>query len=73
MVTILLGCIVGVMCWDVIRHPWPAHQTVLHWLAAPDCDAARAVGLAPSNRGEPGYYNKHDGDDDGIACEVWPR
>jgi hypothetical protein len=44
-----------------------------HLLAAPNCDSARAVGLAPANRGEPGYWPDHDRDKDGIACEPWPR
>lgn len=44
-----------------------------HLLAAPNCDAARAVGLAPARRGEAGYYAAHDADGDGIACEPWPR
>ena len=44
-----------------------------HLLAAPNCDAARAVGLAPARRGQPGYYASHDADGDGIACELWPR
>lgn len=45
---------------------------VRHMLAAPNCDAARAVGLAPARRGEPGYWPKHDADDDGVACEPIP-
>jgi hypothetical protein len=44
-----------------------------HMLAAPNCDAARFMGLAPAHRGEPGYYPRHDRDKDGIACEPWPR
>lgn len=44
-----------------------------HLLAAPNCDAARSVGLAPAQRGQPGYWSKHDADNDGIACEPWPR
>jgi hypothetical protein len=44
-----------------------------HVAAARNCDAARAVGLAPALRGQPGYYPQHDRDNDGIACEPWPR
>lgn len=51
--------------------PWPPLTTLRHLAAAPNCDAARAVGLAPANRGEPGYWLKHDADRDGIACEPW--
>lgn len=46
-----------------------------HWrhrFAARNCDAARSVGLAPAYRGQPGYYARHDADNDGIACEPWP-
>jgi len=57
----------------VIFSPWPPMLTLKHIAAAPNCDAARAVGLAPARRGEPGYYLKHDRDNDGIACEPWPR
>jgi hypothetical protein len=35
------------------------------------CNDARAAGVAPIYRGEPGYRPEMDGDDDGIACEPW--
>lgn len=35
----------------------------------PNCDAARAAGAAPIQRGEPGYREALDRDGDGIACE----
>lgn len=34
-----------------------------------NCAAARAAGVAPLRRGEPGYRAKLDRDQDGIACE----
>jgi hypothetical protein len=34
-----------------------------------NCTAARAAGVAPLHRGEPGYRPKLDGDGDGVACE----
>ncbi|WKD60592.1 Excalibur calcium-binding domain protein [Corynebacterium ciconiae DSM 44920] len=34
-----------------------------------NCAQARAQGLAPLHRGEPGYRPGLDGDNDGIACE----
>ena len=37
------------------------------------CDEARAAGAAPIYRGSPGYRDGLDGDDDGIACEPYPR
>src|SRR5262245_33204568 len=47
--------------------PKPVWDHTRHMLAAPSCDAARAVGLAPALRGQPGYWPKHDADGDGIA------
>jgi hypothetical protein len=44
-----------------------------HLLAARNCDAVRAQGLAPARRGHPGYHEWLDRDQDGIACEPWPR
>lgn len=38
-----------------------------------NCDAARAAGVAPIYRGEPGYRPPLDRDNDGIACEPLPR
>ncbi|MFD8566193.1 excalibur calcium-binding domain-containing protein [Streptomyces sp. NPDC059639] len=38
----------------------------------PDCDAARAAGVAPLYRGEPGYSSDLDRDGDGVACEPYP-
>ncbi len=37
----------------------------------PGCDAVRAVGKAPLNRGEPGFREEMDGDGDGVACEPY--
>jgi hypothetical protein len=37
-----------------------------------NCDAARAAGVAPIYRGEQGYREGMDGDNDGIACEPYP-
>ncbi|MDQ2853118.1 MAG: excalibur calcium-binding domain-containing protein, partial [Actinomycetota bacterium] len=35
----------------------------------PNCAAARAAGVAPLHRGQPGYRSGLDRDHDGIACE----
>lgn len=35
----------------------------------PNCKAARAAGAAPLRRGDPGYREGLDRDQDGIACE----
>ena len=53
--------------------PWPRLTFLRHIASGPNCDAARAAGLAPAKRGEPGYWSSHDADNDGIACEPWPR
>src|SRR6266403_3948094 len=61
------------LCWAVLcQITW--HPLVLfkHIAAFPNCSAARAVGLAPARRGEPGYWSKHDADNDGVACENFP-
>ncbi|WP_155992448.1 excalibur calcium-binding domain-containing protein [Fodinicurvata fenggangensis] len=49
--------------------PWSLLTVGKHFAAAPNCTAARWVGLAPAKRGTPGYYRRHDRDRDGIACE----
>lgn len=35
----------------------------------PNCTAARAAGVTPLLRGQPGYASKLDRDNDGVACE----
>ena len=57
------------IAYQVITSPWPFGTTLRHLAAMPNCAAARAVGLAPSRRGQPGYWYRHDADSDGIACE----
>ena len=43
-------------------------------LSAPrNCAEARARGLAPARRGQPGYAPWLDADNDGIACEPYRR
>lgn len=56
----------------LVRSPWPADVTLRHYQARRNCDAARAVGLAPAYRGQPGYWQHLDADNDGIACEPYP-
>ena len=34
-----------------------------------NCNEARAAGVAPMFRGQPGYREDLDGDSDGVACE----
>jgi hypothetical protein len=64
--------VIMVSAWALIlRSPWPVTTLLRHLLAGPTCAAARGVGLAPARRGEPGYYDRHDADQDGIACEPY--
>jgi hypothetical protein len=71
-----LLALAGLSCFVLVLEswkPWPLTVTLKHLVAARNCDAARSVGLAPARRGEPGYWAKNDADNDGIACEPWPR
>lgn len=52
---------------------WSAADMAKHIVAFPNCSAARLVGLAPAYKGQPGYWPQHDRDDDGWACEPYPR
>ena len=72
--TLTLALVV-VLVWTLLKalSPWPPMSTISHLLAFPNCAAARAVGLAPARRGGPGYWSRHDADNDGVACEPWPR
>lgn len=66
-----VGAAVAAVCVALVTQPWPPLMTVRHVLAAPNCASARAVGLAPARRGQPGYWPQHDRDRDGIAGEPW--
>jgi hypothetical protein len=68
-----LAAVGGVLLALAAWKPWPLSVTLRHLAAARNCDTARSVGLAPAQRGEPGYWARNDADNDGIACEPWPR
>ncbi|AZQ68699.1 excalibur calcium-binding domain-containing protein [Silicimonas algicola] len=70
---ICVVAIISMLGWKFYVSQWPAWTTVRHMAAAPNCDFARMVGLAPSNRGQPGYYPRHDRNQDGVACEPFVR
>jgi hypothetical protein len=53
--------------------PWPSATTLKHIASFPNCDAARAVGLAPAIEGQPGCWPRHDAAKDGRSCEPWPH
>ncbi len=52
---------------------WRWDEMARHVASFPNCSAARAMRLAPAKGGEPGYYLRHDADQDGISCEPFPR
>jgi hypothetical protein len=69
---LLVGSLIGIVGAGLLMSsPWPPLATIQHLASAPNCDAARAVGVAPARVGQPGYWKRHDRDDDGIACEVY--
>ncbi|HTK80085.1 MAG TPA: excalibur calcium-binding domain-containing protein [Rhizomicrobium sp.] len=39
----------------------------------PNCAAARAAGAAPIHSGQSGYRSELDSDNDGTACEPYPK
>ena len=49
--------------------PYEPDEALLHIVALAGCDAARAVGVAPSYRGMVGYHTRNDPDGDGVACD----
>ncbi|MGH3934526.1 MAG: excalibur calcium-binding domain-containing protein [Pseudonocardiaceae bacterium] len=49
--------------------PQPSNDSSSSAVYYKNCDAARAAGAAPINRGEPGYRSALDRDNDGVACE----
>ncbi len=51
------------------REPAATGQTPPGSLYFKNCAAARAAGAAPLHRGQPGYRDDMDGDQDGVACE----
>ena len=59
------------LTWYFLTSPWPPIPTLKHVAAFPNCEAARLVGLAPTFKGQPGYWVRNDRDRDGIACEPY--
>jgi Excalibur calcium-binding domain len=73
-VATLAALVAFALCWVLLSlSPWPPMMTLRHIASFPNCSAARAVGLAPARKGQPGYWTWHDEDEDGIACEPLPR
>jgi hypothetical protein len=57
-VAIASALIGAALCWTLLSFiSWHPLQVLKHIAAFPSCDAARAVGVAPSYRGRPGYWS----------------
>lgn len=70
---VMIAIAVGLSCWGFANYKhWPFLTAIRHLTAFPNCYAARAVGLAPSREGQPGYWPQHDTDNDKVACELAP-
>lgn len=78
---LILWAFVAVATWALLPRAMSLYQRMTmkpEQIAAieasayyPNCDAARAAGVAPIYRGQPGYREGMDGDSDGIACEPY--
>ncbi len=53
-----------------VQQPVPQQPASVYY---PNCDTARAAGVAPLHRGDAGYRPELDRDNDGIACEPKPK
>ncbi|MFN3147970.1 MAG: excalibur calcium-binding domain-containing protein [Paracoccaceae bacterium] len=49
--------------------PYEREAALGHIVAIAGCEAADAVGLAPSRKGQPGYHRPLDPDGDGRSCQ----
>jgi hypothetical protein len=57
--------------WKAAAMPWQTLERFEHSAYYPNCAAARAAGVAPIHRGQPGYRDELDADEDGVACEPY--
>jgi excalibur calcium-binding domain-containing protein len=70
---VMAGAAAGLLGFVLWQSKWPMLTTLRHLGAYPNCATARVFSLTPAHQGEPGYWPHLDADDDGIACEPWPR
>jgi hypothetical protein len=64
------GVLVAVFCWSLAVYTgWPLLAALKHLAAFPHCKSAAMVGLANAAQGSPGYWERHDQDGNGVACE----
>jgi len=65
----LLLIVLAALLWGLTSYTqWPLLTALKHIAVFPSCSAARVLGLAPAESGEPGYWSHHDADADGTAC-----
>ena len=70
------GLVWGWTSWDPVSFssmPETRELSLSGRVSYRNCAAARAAGAAPLYRGQPGYTAHLDRDNDGIACEPYPR
>ena len=75
--------VVAIISWNLgpqLRNLWTIHSVTPDEVADIErsvyfgrCAEARAAGVAPIDRGSPGYREGLDGDGDGVACEPYRR
>jgi hypothetical protein len=78
---VVLSGLMGIAAWSYapqLTSAWTETTTPPVTLKAsersayyPNCAAARAAGVAPIQRGQPGYRDELDADGDGVACEPY--
>ena len=59
---------VGLLALHRVAPSMPWTVATSQFAVPANCDAARARGIAPMRRGEPGYHRRLDPNNDGIAC-----
>lgn len=68
------AALVGLAVGAKLNPSNPLSSTVTEAASAryyPNCSAARAAGVAPLDRDDPGYRSELDRDSDGVACEPY--
>jgi len=65
-----IAALVVFLCWALTAYTgWPLLLSLKHLAAFAHCEAAELVGLSNATRGNAGYWERHDQDADGVACE----
>jgi hypothetical protein len=70
----VIAAAVALFCWGLPAYTgWPLMASLKHLAAFTHCQSAAIVGLANAAQGSPGYWQRHDPDGDGVACEEAAR